>query len=134
MMRNVVLALLSLIICTALSGCSKGRPEPKRVPVTGTVTLDGKPMAEGTIYFKTIGLGSVDRMDIKEGKFEGMAEVGQRRVEINQIKSGPPIRTPLGDLPNVTNKIPSKYNTQSTLTATVTDEGPNEFKFEATSN
>ena len=44
----------------------RGPAGPLKAPVSGSVTLDGKPLDEGTIYFKTVQQGSVDRMDIKE--------------------------------------------------------------------
>ena len=78
-----VVGLWLLIVALGLSGC--GRKGPIMVPVSGTVTLDGKPMTDGIIYFKTIAEGSVDQMEIKDGKFAGKVEVGDRRVELAYI-------------------------------------------------
>ena len=60
---------------------------PKRFPVSGTVTLDGQPLAEGVIYFKTIEKGSSEPCDIHGGDFKGQAEAGDRRVEICQFRT-----------------------------------------------
>jgi hypothetical protein len=115
-----------------LSGC--GPREPVKVPVQGTVLLDGLPLDEGTIYFRSIEEGSVDALEIKNGKLEGMAELGERRVEVCRFRDGEPIDMgPLGKLPNTINTIPSRYNTESALTATVGERDPNAFNFEVTS-
>ena len=102
---------------------------PKRLPVSGTVTLDGQPLAEGVIYFKTIEKGSSEPCDIQGGEFKGQAEAGDRRVEICQfrttVQDANGMKTEIQE-----NLIPARYNTESTLTAKVTPAGPNQFKFE----
>jgi len=52
--RNMKVSIRSLgsalvIVVTAL-GCGDGRPD--RVPIAGVVTIDGKPLAHGSIVFK----------------------------------------------------------------------------------
>ncbi|NOX54416.1 MAG: carboxypeptidase regulatory-like domain-containing protein [Planctomycetes bacterium] len=48
---NVVLgALLAIGVCYIV-GCSGGPDRPKTYPVTGTVTLDGKPVEGATVVF-----------------------------------------------------------------------------------
>ena len=125
-----------LLVCLLLGGCGpRGLPEPKRVLVSGTVTLDGKPLSDGIVYFKTPEEGLVDGVEIKEGKFEGKAATGERRVEICQFREGPPyIDMGFGKMPTKSNTIPKRYNSDSTFTVTVTDRGPNEFTFEVKSN
>lgn len=49
-MRLIVLALAAL--CVISSGCQKG---PKFVPVSGVITLDGKPYGMAAISFQPIG-------------------------------------------------------------------------------
>jgi hypothetical protein len=123
-----------LALCLALSGCggSPARPEAKKYPVSGTVTLDGQPMAEGMIYFKTVSAGAIDFVDIKDGKFKGQAQEGDRRVEIclykTETQGNGPMKTEVKK-----NLIPKQYNDQSKLTAKVTPQGPNEFTFAVTS-
>jgi hypothetical protein len=120
-----------LIIALGLSGC--GKSGPIMVPVSGTVRLDGKPMPDGIIYFKTIAEGSVDQMDIKDGKFAGKVEVGDRRVEICRYGLGPPIKMGNGEIPNKIETLPARYNEASELKATVSQRGPNEFSFDVKS-
>lgn len=118
-----------LVVCLAFSACNRGRPEPKRYPVSGTVTLDGQPLAEGLITFKTIATGAIESIDIKDGKFAGRAEPGDRRVEVyffrmkTQDIDG--MKTEIKE-----NVIPARYNTESTLTKNVAPDGPNQFTFE----
>jgi hypothetical protein len=50
---SLVSPLLILPVAVFLSGCGSGRVA--LAPVRGTVTLDGKPLAKGTITFETSG-------------------------------------------------------------------------------
>jgi hypothetical protein len=102
------------------------------VPVSGTVTLDGKPMEDGVVYFKRPEVGAVDRMEVKDGKFEGIAEVGERRVEVCRYRFGEPFRMGGAEIPNRIETIDAKFNTNTELTANVTEGGTNEFHFEVT--
>ena len=120
----------ALLICLTFAACQSGRVEPKKSAVSGTVTLDGKPLSDGgLIYFKTIATGAIDAIDIKNGKYSGSAEPGDRRVEIVvfEIK-----HVDIDGMKGETkvNLIPARYNTESTLTATITANGPNQFPFE----
>jgi hypothetical protein len=132
MMRLILL----LSLCLTFSGCGLWRKgEPEQVPVSGTVTLDGKPLAQGLIYFKTIAQGTIDSAEIKDGTFHGKAELGDRRVEVSAYEKGT-VR-PVGGDPMIPmssqtrgkSLIPSCYNIESVLTAQVTRDGPNEFTF-----
>lgn len=132
MLRSLRCAVLPLI-CLSLAACQSGKPEPQKYSVSGTVTLDGTPVAEnGLIYFKTIATGDIDGFDIKAGKFSGSTVPGDRRVEIVVFR----IKTV--DIDGMKGEakeslIPARYNTDSTLAAKVTPEGPNKFTFELTS-
>lgn len=44
------IGLVLMLVTSALVGCS-GESGPKYVKVTGTVTLDGKPLTAGDVYF-----------------------------------------------------------------------------------
>lgn len=114
----------------ALAGCNQGAQEPTRYPVRGTVLLDGKPLAEGIIYFKTIATGAVDSAPIKDGKFDGQAEAGERRVEITspQTVDNPNATPGMLDQEQV-ETIPARYNSQSELTEDVKADGANEYEF-----
>jgi len=105
------------------------------VSVSGTVDLDGKPLPEGTITLLGEGGTAPVKFDIKEGKFEGMATPGKKRVEVRAFKTGKP--TKMG--PEVIeatpeNYIPAAYNTESKMAAEVgAGGGLNPSKFEVKS-
>ena len=120
----------TLLVACCLSGC--GPSGPVMVPVSGTVTLDGEPMEDGVVYFKRPEVGAVDRMEVKDGKFAGIAEVGDRRVEVCRYRFGEPFRMGNAEIPNRIETIDAKFNTNSELTANVTEDGSNEFQFEVT--
>jgi hypothetical protein len=121
-------ALLAVALgLSAAAGC--GPAEPKPVPVSGTVTLDGQPLADGFVYFKSPQTGGLERFEIAGGAFQGMALPGTRRVEVisNRPKSVV-IDGAKVDVPD--NIIDPKFNLDSGLTADVTPGGPNTFTFE----
>lgn len=130
--------VLLLTIVLVAGGCSRGgRPEPKRYPVSGTVTLDGESFREGTVQFVTVSQGLIDAFPIKDGRFSGKAAAGDRRVEFYFIKEVPfaesGYRPMPGETPPATVKIqalPAHLNTDSTFKATVDPMGKNEFAFE----
>jgi hypothetical protein len=89
-------------------------------------------MAEGVVSFRTIATGVNESFDIKEGEFTGKAADGERRVEIYLLKAVPiEVAGVRGEVRR--NVLPTRYGMKSKLTAKVTPEGPNEFKFEVTS-
>lgn len=118
MSRFFTIACLSLALVW-VAGCS---PAKKGVPlsdVKGTVTLDGKALAEGEITFSIPG-EPVNTLPIKEGAYAGKASVGKNKVEIRAYKTAPPSPTALStDGPPKANYIPARYNDQTTLSAEV---------------
>jgi len=134
--------LVVLAIGLFLGGCfrSSSRPEEKTYPVQGTVLLDDKPLAEGTIYFKSPAAGSVHTVEIRDGKFQGQVSAGEKRVEIvaYKIEIDPVAKEMYGDQaePTKINIIPPQYNVNSTLTAKVepaSSPDANTFEFKITS-
>lgn len=126
-------SLLLLVALALATGCgSGGRVEAKKYPVTGTVTLDGQPLADGMIYFKDIAAGASDSAEIKAGQFTGQAEAGQRRVEIFAY------RTEASDMGGTVtetkiNTLPPRFNSASTLSEEVKTDTTNTYKFDVTS-
>ena len=116
---------LWLLSLAFLGGCRE--PAPELFPVRGTVTLDGQPLAEGTVYFKSVQSGTLDTLPVKDGKFEGKSLPGERRVEVVAYRLIP-ISGPMGGEVQES-LIASRYNSESELTAIVTPPGPNEFMF-----
>jgi hypothetical protein len=130
---------MCLAVWLVVAGCgSSGSREPQRFVVSGTVTLDGKPLASGMVFFKTVATGAIDTFDVKDGRFEGKAQPGDRRVEIcayEPIKRAGPAANlqPQFQDKIQRNTIPPQYNDKSTLTAKVRQDAPNEFSFELSS-
>ena len=124
-----------LLLFMTLWGCSPTGPYP--VPVQGTVTLDGKPLADGIVSFITLGQVP-EPVEIKEGKFVGKVKWGKRRVELAayrpyQIPPEIPESMHAMMKPGKENYLPEMYNIKSELTADVQQAGPNAFKFEMVS-
>jgi hypothetical protein len=113
-------------LCVAL-GCSDAGP--KTYAVSGLVTLDGRPLEEGDIYFYSRDPQiSADYGKIKGGRFAFRAKAGSKRVEIKASGIVPGKKTPMGG-PVRINVLPSRYNTESTLTREVLAGGDNEYVF-----
>jgi hypothetical protein len=119
-------------------GC--GEPAAKPVPVEGTITFEGQPVADGEVYFKTAGLVP-EVLPVRDGRFEGAVMPGTRRVEVYAYQvHAPPVKpadqAPAGagdeTAPGRVNVMPAKFNEGSTLTAEVTASGPNTFTFHLT--
>lgn len=104
---------------------------PKLYPVKGTVTLDGQPLQSGTIYFKTIATGAIDPLPVKDGQFVGQAVEGMRRVEVVAYRMIPVAGQMGGEVQE--SLIAPRFNSESTLTAEVTQKGPNDFAFKVES-
>jgi hypothetical protein len=102
---------------------------PPSASVTGTVNMDNKPIASGEIHFSMMGVPP-SALTIKDGAFSGPAPIGKNMVEVFiYVESGP------ADKPSKKNIIPERYwGPNTTLDAEVTAAGPNEFKFNLTSN
>jgi len=114
---GLTLVLLGLL----LLGCGgPRRTDPKRAAVTGSVTLDGKPLAEGEILFLAVNGQAVDSLPIANGSFSGSVSVGPQRVQLAVYTRAK--RSLLPDEPPVEaleNMLPAKYHTGSTLTAEI---------------
>lgn len=117
--------ILSLLSVLCLIGC--GSSGPQQAALSGSVTYDGTPVADGRITFiPTAGTKGVSAGDvIKDGKYSIPADkgptYGKYRVEIKwskktgkQIEMGSPA-PPGTKVDEVVEAIPTKYNTESTL-------------------
>ncbi|MBC7818623.1 MAG: hypothetical protein IAG10_17175 [Planctomycetaceae bacterium] len=125
-------------VCVFAAGCGGGGGDSKGVAISGTVTLDGVPLDHGTILLKWPGNGA--GAEITNGKFAIPAKVGpvpgKHRVEISSLEGGNKVTStdPTQAMneangPPPTERIPTKYNTESGLTAEVKDGGES-FSFE----
>ena len=132
--RRILLAALIL----SSAGCFRGgRPEPRRYPISGTVTLDGRPFREGKVQFVTVSQGLIDVFPVRDGRFSGKAAAGEQRVEFYVIKEVPYAESgqmPMpGEVTPATVKLqvlPPHLNTESTFSATVAPAEKNEFSFD----
>lgn len=126
------LVVLSLAL-GLLAGC--GQAKPKKVHVSGTVAMDGKPLPQGEIAFEIEGAGKPpELLPIVDGKFEGVLTVGKKRVMVSAVKNmGQQAGMGMGmDL--VLNAVHEDYNANSKLTAEVTDGGLSPSSFEVKEN
>jgi hypothetical protein len=126
--------LVSLVVVGALFAllCGCGHAGPKLYPVSGTVTLDGQPLADGTVYFKIIDAGLIVSMPVKEGKFAGAATEGKHRVEVVAYRLIPVTGEMGGEVQQ--SQIAPRFNSASTLTADVAPKAEGnvyEFKVES---
>ena len=126
--------------CAALFlfGC-KGQPSdlPDLGQVSGTVTLDGQPLAGANVVFKpTTGSTSTGQTDA-QGKYSlsyghGLqgAVIGEHTVMISTYEMR--INQEAGTSEEIPEKVPAKYNQQTTLKASV-QAGENTADFALTS-
>ena len=128
--QNTIWILLAGMVVLGV-GCTKG--EGPKSTVSGTVTLDGKPMAEGEVSFIIMGKPP-ELMTVSNGTFQGQAQVGKHRIEIRAYRMGQPYFMGTTKFEaSRENYLPGRYNSESKLTAEVTSTGPNEFKWEVQS-
>lgn len=122
-MRYFVVLLLIAVGCT-----TKGLPGT--AVVRGTVSIDGELIPLGNIDFEpSDGSGRTSSGVIKDGKFEFRSPIGHKKVMIFASKKTGRKGEEFGnDL--MESYIPEKYNTKSSLTATVMERGENQFVFE----
>jgi hypothetical protein len=140
---RIVSILATLTAVLFIVGCGGPAAVDGRYGVSGTVTLDGEPLNNGTISFSPTaqsgrGSGSV----IRDSRYEIPADkgmnVGEYFVRINaaedvgemdgaareRLMNNPDSRKPPKEL------IPAQYNDQSQHKVTITVDGPNEFNFD----
>ena len=126
------------------AGCG-GSDGPIRVPIAGTVTLDDSPLLTGVIRFVPTGEdgGPAASTRIVGGEFKFSADDGpviaSHRVEIEATEyqefaiddeaAFAVMHEETGISPLATNPVPSIYNSQSTLTANVSDSHDQPFTF-----
>ena len=113
-----------VVIGFTLPACSSQQPK-----VSGTVTFDGQPVSEGAIIFRPTNPDSrPEGGPIRTGKFSVRIRPGSYKVEIVASRPIPDSDTGMGLRHE--GYIPSKYNSQTTLSAEVKAAGPNEFVFD----
>ncbi len=124
MVRLFLVSAFVAVLGTSL-GCSKhGSDMPDLGTVHGTITLDGKPLAGVSIYFKPdLGRQSIAKSDA-EGNYEAFYLIDEKGVKVGPctatVEWGPDDSGPA---------IPAKYRSQSELKFDV-KSGKNTFNIE----
>lgn len=113
----------------ALAGCGTDDPL-NRQPVSGTVSLDGQPLANGTIEFQPLKKGVGSGAVIEKGEFvipaaKGLPP-GEYIVRVSAAADdGEPQEFP-GESDNLAVElIPAEFNTESDVRFSVKDEEDN---------
>ena len=135
-MKRCILLVAALSL--GISGCGSGSGV---APVTGKVTLDGKPLANAHIAFqpiagakRNVGVGSYATTD-GEGRYQLKtsdkdqpgAVIGQHRVEINLRVESDDRDPRTRPAPKV---LPPRYNLQSELQFEVKSGGTSDANFD----
>jgi hypothetical protein len=147
MFKDGLLAVALSILCLGLSGCGGNGDQPELGLVTGTVTLDGKPLyGTAVVFYPDNGRPARGRTDLN-GKYELTyirqtlgTKVGHNRVEVAPDEEGEEDAEELENSGENTGpakqprdrekiRIPARYNTKSTLQADV-KPGENVFDFQ----
>jgi hypothetical protein len=135
------LSVSALLLAASLAGCGGVKDPLPREAVSGTVTLDGQPLAHGVLQLLPAGQkeGTACGASIEKGKFEierAQGPVpGEYVVIINSTEGGAGAGAPAGAPGPVDSAarpkelIPAEYNTQSKLTAVVKAGAPNTLEF-----
>lgn len=131
--RSVAHAVIAVVLFT-FTGC--GGDGPDLAPVSGTVTMDGKPMDNVSVTFEPAGGGGSRGITGPDGRYQLShllqdspgAAVGKHRVTIVTHQA-----QPVADDAKYSEKIPAKYNTESTLSFDVPESGTDAANFELNS-
>jgi hypothetical protein len=135
-----VLVAVGVSVC--FSGCGPDNPLGRK-SVSGTVTLDGAPVQQGSINFQPQQAGGVSSgAMILDGKYsiaatEGLPD-GKYLVQIYGIDPSTIGQLPEGgmpgdDLPEAKEIIPAEWNVKSDKMVEVSGKGPFQFDFPITS-
>lgn len=106
-----------------LAGCGGDFPQD----VTGTISLNGKPLPDGKIYFVPTDGTPPAVADVNAGAFELKARSGSYKVEVRMFRD----RVPWPGEPHdrQINVIPARFNAETTLSAEVKPGEVNHFTF-----
>ncbi|WP_166827168.1 hypothetical protein [Thalassoroseus pseudoceratinae] len=116
-----------------MMGCGGGTEGPETFTVSGTASYNGEPLSSGDIVFRPAsGEGQSWAGKIENGKFSFDSTAGDKRVEITAYQEAPaPTQyADSGEGASQVQYIPAEFNSNSTLTETVSDSGDNTFTFD----
>jgi hypothetical protein len=134
-------ALLLMVEVTLLGGCGAADDGLGRRAVSGMVTLDGQPLAAGSIQFEPqagntgtivsgggVILGGLYQIPRDKGLCPGKYKVSISSAGEAQATGA--FEPPGNRTPPPPEKVPTKYNVATTLSAEVKGDGPNSFNFD----
>ena len=139
MQRIPIILLLPLLLC--FSACKDANPQG-RVAVRGNVSLEGKPIDEGSIQFESLPEfqpSVITGGTIRQGTFslaaaDGLIPGQEYLVRIKSMEEVPGTRdtTSASMMSNVQFRdiVPRQYGKDSTLTFTATKKSPNVFQID----
>ncbi|MCY2940762.1 MAG: hypothetical protein NTV50_03730 [Planctomycetota bacterium] len=137
MFRNLTSFVLFTACLGLALGCGgvKGKVPTKRVPVSGTVKLDGKPLAAGRVTFDAQNGEPPTTCDILNGAYSGTVMIGINKVMListvkQSMKEKMKMDGPGYDEMVEFNILPDRYHSKSEITNDVADPGPNQFDFD----
>ncbi|EAQ78477.1 hypothetical protein DSM3645_07291 [Blastopirellula marina DSM 3645] len=128
------------VVALTLVGCMGTAKDPfGRQAIEGTITLDGQPLASGSIVFMPEEQGPfVSGAEIHKGTFSmpptNGLPAGRYKVSITSV-----VPLPASDVKSADEMtmdfptkslVPAKYNSQTTLISEVSDESQNVFTFD----
>jgi hypothetical protein len=120
--RSIALGLLFLAI---VPGCSNAPATPQRGKLEGKVTVNGKPVASGTIRFMAIDPNGMNVLaTVRDGQFSVAEDQGPTKGKYRVVFSVPSAtkrRIPNDDVPGefieeASETLPPRYNTKSEIT------------------
>lgn len=125
-----------LLLCglaLVVVGCQdEGPSSPSLAQVSGTVTLDGKPMEGGEVRFLLPGYPP-QAYAVQSGAISGQAFVGQNQVEVVWEKDGPPNPMNPETFIKVNVVSPQFSGPNTPFKVDVGPDGASDLKFEVTS-
>ena len=141
MAKVLRLSRISGICVLALTAGCGGSSSIGRQAVSGTVTFNGKPLANAVICFEAQRADTLVEAgaNVVDGRYEIVAEKGivpgTYRVFISSLRDTGATDMTMGKpMPRLTESLPARYNRESTLTAEVKQSEAAQFDFELKSN
>ena len=125
--------LTVLLACCFLTGCGA---DDGMITITGTVTLDGEPVQDGSISLMPVSGGSMGGGLIEDGYYTAKSSPGEMAVQIHahkMVQKPNPTREEIerGLAEDRVSIIPAVYNRQSKLRISVAPD-QNNFEFDLT--
>ena len=128
-----IACMMLFLSATMLSGCPESAPAPPPVAmVSGTVTLDGKPMEDGRLVFNAPGRPGKS-LDVKAGAFEGEVFTGPNQVDV--IRENEERSHPMDPTQKIkVNTVDPKFSGPNTpFKPEISESGATDLKFDVTS-